>query len=649
MKYIILLSLLLLAFQSKARDYEIVSPNGEMSAIIKIDEKITWELFAKGERLTDPSPAYMIIDDMILGREPGPRTSSLKRVFNEIKPVVRQKSAVIQDYCNQLTINFSDGYFLVFRMYDDAFAYRWETRFENELEVSFEGFHVCLPGDYSLLFPEEESMFTHQEREYLNLPVSEVTEDRFASMPLMIRHPSGFKMVVTEAGLRDYPGMFLSGDENDPFCLKGRFPYYPVETEQPRDRDEKVTKTASYMARTLGTREFPWRIIAVAEEDKDLLENQVVFKLSHPLELEDTDWIKPGKVAWDWWNANNVYHVDFEAGINTETYKYYIDFAARYGLEYIILDEGWYELGNLMQVSPDIDMESLISYAEEKNVGIILWVVWKTLDDQLEEALDQFEKWGIKGIKVDFMQRDDQWMVNYYWKIAEEAAKRKLLVDFHGSYKPTGLRRAYPNVMTREGVRGLEWSKWSDKASPEMAVTLPFIRMLAGPMDYTPGAMINATQGQFNAVYDKPMSQGTRCHQLAMYVIFESPLQMLADSPTHYLEEEECMDFLSGVPTTWDETIALDGIAGEYVVMARRSGNRWYLGAMTSWQERGIDVDLSFLKGTDFKMTIWEDGPNAHRNAEDFRIVETIGQTRSGKMRFHLAPGGGMVAVIVTQ
>jgi alpha-glucosidase len=359
----------------------------------------------------------------------------------------------------------------------------------------------------------------------------------------------------------------------------------------------------------------------------------------------DFSWVKPGKVAWDWWNALNLYGVNFTSGVNTETYKYYIDFASKYNLDYIILDEGWYELGDLMKVVPDIDMEEIVRYGKEKNVGIILWVVWKTLDDQFDEAFNQFGKWGIKGIKVDFMQRDDQWMVDYYWRVAKEAANRHMLVDFHGSYKPSGLRRAYPNVITREGVKGLENNKWGEEVTPGHDVTLPFTRMLAGPMDFTPGAMINATKNNFRAVWNRPMSQGTRCHQLAMYVVYESPLQMLADSPSHYYDEPEAMEFLSKVPTVWDETKVLDAKVGEYVLLARQNGNEWYLGAMTDWASREMEIDLSFLGDGEYTIDIWQDGINADRNANDFKKI-TRKVTKSDKLKIHLVSGGGWTAVV---
>jgi alpha-glucosidase len=372
----------------------------------------------------------------------------------------------------------------------------------------------------------------------------------------------------------------------------------------------------------------------------------MIYKLAKPSDPKiDFSWVKPGKVAWDWWNGNNIYGVDFRAGINTTTYKYYIDFAAKFGIEYIILDEGWYKIGDLLTPNPDMDIPEIVKYGNEKNVGIIPWAIWKTLDDQFEPAMEMFSKLGVKGIKIDFMQRDDQPVVNYYYKVAREAAKRKFLIDFHGAYKPTGLYRTFPNIISNEGVKGLEHSRWSKDITPDYCVTLPFIRMLAGPMDFTPGAMVNSTQRTFRDVFDTPMSQGTRCQQLAMYVVYESPLQMLADNPVHYYREPECMEFLSDVPSVWDDTKVLDAKVSEYVLMARRNGNKWFVGAMTNWTPRDFTVDFSFLPEGEYKIDIWKDGINADRNANDYKkISQTV--NKNTKLDIHLAPGGGWAAVV---
>ncbi len=383
----------------------------------------------------------------------------------------------------------------------------------------------------------------------------------------------------------------------------------------------------------------------ITEEAGKLIESDMVFRLASPNRIDDPSWIKPGMIAWDWWNDLNVYDVDFKSGVNTETYKYFIDFAAANGIEYVILDEGWYKLGNLMDINPDIDMTELSGYAEKKGVGLILWVIWKTLDDQLDEALDQFEKWGIKGIKVDFMQRDDQWMVNYYYKIAREAAERYLLVDFHGAYKPAGLRRTYPNVMTREGVMGLEWCKWSDAVGPEHDVTIPFIRMVAGPMDYTPGAMDNAGKANFNSRFSRPMSQGTRVHQMAMYVVYESPLQMMADNPSNYMNNQACTNFITEVPVVWDECHVLHGSVGDYVVIARKKDDSWYVGGLNDWTARELSLDISFLGEGEFSIEVFKDGVNADRNATDY-IYEKFKVNSDDIININMAPGGGWVARI---
>ena len=515
----------------------------------------------------------------------------------------------------------------------------------GEITVTGEDATLTWAGDHTVYFPEETSLLSHQERQYRKLKLSEIDAGRFSSLPAMVVLSDGVKAVVTEADLLDYPGMDLtSGDA--PNTVKGLFPAFPKRVELARDRDEKVLEREDWIARTRGTRDFPWRVVVVSERDEALLNTDIVYRLASETTMSDTDWIKPGKVAWDWWNANNIYGVPFRAGVNTDTYKHYIDFAAENGIPYIILDEGWYPLGNLLAVAPAIDMESLSAYAKQKNVGLVMWVVWKTLDLQMGPALDQFQQWGVKGIKVDFMQREDQWMVNFYERVAKEAAKRHLLVDFHGAYKPTGLYRTYPHVVTSEGVLGLEQSKWSDLASPDNAVTFPFMRMLAGPVDYTPGAMLNATKADFKPVFSRPMSQGTRCQQLAMYVVFESPLQMLADSPSNYRREPESLAFLSAVPTVWDETKVLSAKVGEYIVTARRSGREWYVGALTNWTARDLEIELSWLGSGAFNADVYRDGPNADRAGVDY-VREQRPVAANERLKISLAPGGGFVARIV--
>ncbi len=627
-----------------AEEYELVSLNNNLKLKVDVGDKILYSVTYKSNQLLEPSAISMTLaGGKVLGANPQVADVEKSSVDDVIFPVVRTKSKEIVDKYKEMTIKFEDDYSLIFRIYDDGLAYRFVTDIDEEIEVVAEEVVYNFPKNYSIYFPEEESFQTHSECEYKYLKLSEVSEEMMCSIPTLVDIADGPKVLITESDLEDYPGLYLRGSSSR--SLHGKFPAYALKEKAENDRNVPVTERADFIAKTSGRRSYPWRVMIVAGKDGDLIESQMVYKLAKPLQLEDTSWIKPGKVAWDWWNANNIYGVDFRAGINTETYKYYIDFASKYGIEYIILDEGWYVLGDLTKVREGMDIEELFRYAKSKNVGIIPWVIWKTLDDQLEVAMDQFEKWGAVGLKVDFMQRDDQWMVNYYHKIAKETAKRKMLVDFHGSYKPTGLRRAYPNVITREGVRGLEHNKWADYITPEHNLTLPFTRMVAGPMDYTPGAMINANERDFQSIFNRPMSLGTRCHQLAMYVVYESPLQMLADNPTNYLKEPECTEFLSKVPSVWDETKVLDASVANYVLIARKNGDVWYVGAMNDWTAREMVVDFSFLGPGSHDIVIYRDGINANRVGNDYK-KEKAKVSAKDEMTIRLAPGGGWVAVI---
>jgi alpha-glucosidase len=411
----------------------------------------------------------------------------------------------------------------------------------------------------------------------------------------------------------------------------------------------RVTSRATFISRTAGTRLFPWRVMAIASQDKELLNNDLVFKLAAQSRLTDLSWIKPGKVAWDWWNDWNISHVDFKAGINTSTYKYYIDFAAAHGIEYIVLDEGWAKKGDIMQIIPEIDLQQIIDYGKSKNVGVWLWTGMYPIDAKMDEAFTTYAKMGVKGFKIDFISRDDQKMIRFYYRAAQKAAEHHLMLDFHGACKPTGLMRTYPNVLNYEGVYGLEMAKFPTQVNfPEHAVSIPFIRMLAGSMDYTPGAMRNATRKEFYPSAANPMSQGTRCQQLAMYVVFEAPFEMLADSPTSYMREEECTQLIASIPTVFDETTALDGEVGSYAAIARKKGANWYAGALNNWYARDITIDLSFLGTGNYKADIFEDGINADHAASDYKH-RTVSVTSADKIKIHLAPGGGWAAKFIKQ
>jgi len=629
------------AVRAAASNFTLRSPDDRIEIQIHVANRITYDVAFKGRPLLKDSTLALNVGGKTLGENPQLKSSKKNSADKMLEPVVRQKFAKIREHYNELRLDFDGGFAVVFRAYPEGVAYRIETSLGGEnVKVFNEDATFRFAADFSVFYPEEESMFSHNERKYLPRPLKDISDKTFATLPAVV-DANGVKVAVAESDVEEYPGLWLRGTSAN--ALTATFERYPLKEQLEKDRDFKVTEAADYIAVTHGTRSFPWRVLGIAENDKDLISNPLIWLLEKPSQLTDVSWIKPGKVAWDWWNFNNIYGVDFKAGVNTQTYKYYIDFAAKNHLDYIILDEGWYKLGNVLEVVPEINIEELTAYARQKNVGVILWVVWKSLADQMQPALDQYAAWGIKGIKVDFMQRNDELLMNFYHQLSAECAKRKMLVDFHGAQRPASLTRTWPNLISTEGVRGMEWSKWSAETDPQHNVTLPFTRMFLGPMDYTPGAMLNAQKDMFAPIFKRPMALGTRCHELAMYVVFESPLQMLSDSPSNYEREPESLAFLSAVPSTWDETIPLDGKISEYVVVARRNGKDWYVGAMTNWAERDIEIDLSFLTSGSFTIDAYQDGINADRMASDYK-KSTSQVTKSTKLKVHLAPGGGYAA-----
>ena len=685
MKKLLLSALLLLTVSAFAqKQYTLQSPDGKITVTVSEDEHVVVGLMnspnpdkrsyefkeyrlcysVKHEKtvVLDKSEVAMHIDNgRMLGvsSKPSITTAKTKSVNQTVKAPF-YKRAEIRDQYNELVLNFKGNYKVVFRAYNEGVAYRFQTDFKKPFEVRREIAQFNFDDDYQALVPyvlrragQEGDLINQQfynsfENTYTHTALSQMDTKKLAFLPLLVELKDGKKAVITEADLEDYPGLYLRKQNvgNGLFAVHAG---YPKTREQGGHNNLQwiVKERENYIAKVEGKRSFPWRCIVISENDKELADSDLVYLLASPSRIGDTDWIKPGKVAWDWWNAWNIYGVDFKAGINNDTYKYYIDFAAQYGIEYVILDEGWAvnKQADLFQVVPEIDIKELVDYGAERNVGIVLWVGYAAIDKDMEHVCQHYSDLGVKGFKVDFMDGDDQMIVDFYYRMAETAAKHHLFVDFHGAYKPTGLHRTYPNVLNHEGVYGLEQAKWdneSDLVTNE--VTIPFIRMVAGPMDYTQGAMRNANKNNFAAVYTEPMSQGTRCRQLAEYVIFESPFNMLCDSPSNYLKEDECTQFIANVPTTWDETIVLDGKVGEYLVIARRKDFRWYVGAITNWEERDIEIDLSVLPNFSAKSgRIFRDGVNANRAARDY--VSEQAQVWGNKVKVHLAKGGGMVLV----
>jgi alpha-glucosidase len=626
-----------------AKDYKISSPDGKIVINVSIGSDIKWSAtYDNKEIISSVKTAMILGDGKILGANEAIKKSLLNHINEILKPEVAYKKSEIINNCNALLLSFKTGFSLQFRAYNDGIAYRFETAFKDTLIIKNEISEVQFPSETNSWYPLEKGFMSHNENTFIFSSLDTITNKHLASLPVLFQS-DGVNILLTESDIEDYAGMWVRGAGSGK--IQGTWPAYPAEETLSGDRNLRVTKTKDYIAKTEGTRTFPWRVFVIASDDGKLIESDLVYKLAAPNRLKETGWIKPGKVAWDWWNANNIYGVDFKSGINNETYKYYIDFASKNGIEYVVLDEGWYKLGNVLEVVPGMDIPGLCRYAADKNVGIIVWVVWKSFYDKIDQALDQFTKWGVKGVKVDFMQRDDQKMVNFYWEAARKASEHHMLIDFHGAYKPDGLGRTYPNALTREGVKGLENDKWSKDIDPRHDVTLPFTRMVAGPMDYTPGAMINMDRANFNPQFTRPESQGTRVHQIALYVAYESPLQMLADSPSNYMKEQECTDFIVKVPVVWDDIKVLAGKVGDYLLLARRSGKEWFAGALTNWSPRDLDLDLSFLGEGDYVMEVFQDGINADKYASDYKHLK-LDVKKGLKMKIHLAPGGGWVARI---
>jgi alpha-glucosidase len=629
-----------------ARVQRLSSPDGRIEIVVRSDKQLAYDVSWKGHPLLAGATLALDVDHVRLGVAPELVKATRRSTDARVEPPVRQRAATLVDRYNELRLDYEGGYAVVFRAYDQGIAYRFETALAApSVKVFAEEAGFNFADAETATYPLEESFFSHNEQLFQRLELAKITPAMRATLPAVVETGAGPKVAIAESDVEGYPGLWLRGTSGP--GLAATFPPYPLEEKMVRDRDVKVVRAADYIAVTSGTRSFPWRILAIAPTDADLVTNSLVYLLARPSEVADTSWIRPGKVAWDWWNDRNFAGVAFKPGVNTDTYKAYIDFASRYGLEYVILDEGWYKTGDVLAPVPQIDMPALLAYARAKNVGIILWVVWKTFAAELEPALALYETWGVKGLKIDFMQRDDQPVIDWYHRVCRELAKRQMLVDFHGGQRPALMTRTWPNIVSTEGVKGLEHDKWSRDSDPAHTTMLPFTRMLLGPMDYTPGAMLNADREHFKIDFHRPMSLGTRCHQLGMYVVFESPLQMLADSPTNYEKEPEAMEFLRFVPTVWDETRVLHAKMGATIVVARRRGSDWYLGALNDWTPRALDVDLGFLDGPKqgWEMVSWSDGPDANTDAQTFRRTTTaVG--RDTVLRIGLGPGGGFAARI---
>jgi alpha-glucosidase len=632
--------------------YDLQSPDGKLLLQVECGEKLCWSLRFQGELVLKDSPVSLTLQGgENLGDRAVVKAAETRQVDSEFE-AINFRRARVHDRYTHLKLDFEGDFGVEFRLYDDAAAYRFFTRRPGELVIQQEEANFNFCADHPAFIPylwdyREGQIFNASfESQYTEQHLSEFKPDSLAILPLLVDIGKGHKAVILEADLEDYPGMYLDLNSTG-MGLKGVYAPYPLEFKRGGYNGMNLipTRRADFIARVNGTRTFPWRAVAIAAEDKDLLGNDIVQKLAAPPRIADYSWVVPGQVAWDWWHDYNLTHVDFKAGINTPTYKAEIDFAAANRAKYIILDWNWSATFDLNEINPDVDLEEIIAYGQEKGIGIILWACWYIITQQMHEVFPKYARMGVKGWKIDFIDRDDQIAVATTYEIARLAAEYHFLVDYHGVYKPTGLQRTYPNVVGYEGVYGMENVKWADNDAPRYAVTIPYTRNMAGPMDYTSGAMINATQADFKARGHAPMSKGTRCHQIAQYVVFEVPIQMLSDSPSLYMKEQECTDFITSIPTVFDETVPLDGKVGEYVAVARQKDGVWYIGAMSNWDARELSLELSFLEAGNYQAVVFKDGVNADREATDYK-KEVLTVKSGERIMAQLAPGGGWAARI---
>lgn len=632
----------MMASPAFSQPLELNSPDGKNTIEIFPENEIHYSVKRNGETVISNSPISMHVGDEKWGINSKFKKAKHETFNTDIELTIPRKSKKLHDHYNTLILQYH-SFDIEFRAYNDGIAYRFIGRKDKEKPVISESVIFNFPEDYETYTLLTQKLQNWFEEDYTITSITSLPQDSFSITPVMVNAGS-CKLLLAEANLVNYPGLYLQPSGKS---FKGVFANYP-HTEEIMEHGNKLyaTERENYLVKTNTKRGFPWRVVGIFENDADILNSDLTYLLSDEESPEyDFSWVKPGKVLWDWWNGRNIYKVDFVSGINTETYLYMIDYAAKHGIEYVLLDEGWSDRDDLMKLNPEVDIPSICKYAVSKNVGVMLWAKWINVDRQMDLAFDQFSEWGVKGVKIDFMDRNDARMVNFFYDVADNAAKHKLLLDFHGSYICKGLRRKYPNVMTREGVVGLEYNLWSNRATVKHDLIIPYLRMWAGPMDYTPGAMLNAHDETFSSNQKEPMSHGTRSHQVAMYVVYESALQMISDSPTKYDDNQESFNFIKEIPTVWDETIPLAGKIGEYIVIARRAGDIWFVGAMNGEEPVELEIDLSFLGSGQRQLTAHADGINAFKQAKDFRIISE--KIEAGqKLKIEMSKGGGYTAII---
>jgi len=618
------------------------SPDGQTSVSVTLADRIYYDVVSHNETLLKRSVIGMRLRDKTLGANPVLKKKSIRAVKETVKPLLPLKFSEVDNRYTLLSMEMKGGYAVDFRLYNDGIAFRMRTSLPGEIEVMQENTVFQLAEDCDLVLQQPSGFKTSCEENY-SIVKSQAwkAEDRMSELPVLIMGKNQ-KILLSEFDLCSYPGLFLKGNGDN--SLSAIQPKVPLAYEDDGDRSHRILKEADYIAKTSGTRNFPWRYLLMTQEDGRLAENTMPMRLAQKCQIEDTSWIKPGQTCWDWLNGIPYGpDVTFKSGINLATYKYFVDFASRHGVPYIIMDEGWaLDTRDPFRTNPEVDLPELIRYAKEKHVGIFVWLPWLTVEHHMD-LFEKFEAWGIVGTKIDFMDRQDQWMIDFYDRVAKEAAKHHIMIDFHGAFHPSGLEYRYPNVLTYEGVRGMEYN---GGCTPKNTVWFPFLRNAVGPMDYTPGSMLCYQPEDYHGNRPICAGMGTKVYNMAVFVLFESNLQMLMDNPCRYDKWPDCRDFLTSVPVNWDETRVLAAEAGQYIVMAKRKGQKWFIGGITNDKERELDVTLSILpEGKNLQMTSFVDGINANRIAMDYRMEKTS-VNKATKLPIKMARNGGFAGVI---
>ncbi len=656
-RYLLIAVLISCQIRSLANDsLTVCSPSGVICVKIWMDNTLKYRVFKNGSSILEPSEMDMILENnQSFSYGNNIKSHSVKAVSNQVISPIPEKRKLIPDHYNLLSIQFKKPYEVEFRVYDDGIAYRFLTMFRDSITVKNELAEFHFPGAPKVYFPgihkrdDADIFHTSYEELFTLREMADIGKHEVAFNPVLVSPAVGPKLGITESDLEDYPGMFISGTGSN--VLRGEFAAYPLEEKMTGGEypQSLVTRRADYIARTKGTRSFPWRVLIVADEDRQLPSNDIVYRLASPSRLGDVSWVKPGKATDEWTINVNLFNIPFRSGVNTASYKYYIDFAKRFGFSRIMMDAGWSDNTDLFKINPDINMDTLAAYAKEKGIKISMWTLAYALNRQLDSALDRFNKWGVDFIMTDFIDRDDQKTVNFYYRIAKACADHHIMIMYHGAYPPKGFNRTFPNNITREGVLGSEYNIGSDLATPEHDVTLPYTRMLAGSFDYEPGILNNATKKGFRPIEGMVMSQGTRCHQLAMFIVYDNPMEVFSGNPSQGWLEPKFMELMGSLPTTWDETSILEGRVGEYIITSRQKGGDWYIAGMSNWTPRDITLNLNFLDGgINYKAVICKDGVNADRYAGDYILSESVVK-KDDQLNIHLAPGGGFLIRLLKQ